>query len=80
MSDAKDMFHNWAGNMTDTKFVTWQKHGAVSDSKDVIAKWDKRKDKNKTYRWCVEEKASGQAILRKANFDPVQLLKEANLI
>ncbi|OYQ66344.1 GNAT family N-acetyltransferase [Aerococcus sp. 1KP-2016] len=62
MSDAKDMFHNWAGNMTDTKFVTWQKHGAVSDSKDVIEKWDKRKDKNKTYRWCVEEKASGQAI------------------
>lgn len=62
INDAKDMFKNWAGNRSDTAFVTWEKHQSVSDSKDLLEKWDKRKDRSKTYRWCIEEKASGAAI------------------
>lgn len=62
MSDAKDMFNNWAGNMVDTQFVSWDRHQSVSDSKDLLEKWDKRRDRSKTYRWCVEDKASGQAV------------------
>lgn len=60
--DAKDMFKNWAGNSADTQYVTWEKHNAVSDSKHIIEKWLKRKYRNKTYHWCIEEKTSGQAI------------------
>ncbi|MEY8369993.1 GNAT family protein [Aerococcaceae bacterium 50-4] len=62
MSDAKDMFNNWAGNLVDTQFVSWDRHQSVSDSKDLLEKWDKRRDRSKTYRWCVEDKASGQAV------------------
>lgn len=61
-SDAKDMFKNWAGNTADTEFVTWDKHQSVSDSKSILEKWDKRKDRSKTYRWCVEDKSSGEAV------------------
>lgn len=61
-SDAKDMYHNWAGNKADTQFSIWDKHHSISDTKDVLEKWDKRKDRNKTYRWCVEDKECGQAI------------------
>ncbi|MEX1307133.1 MAG: GNAT family N-acetyltransferase [Eubacteriales bacterium] len=62
MEDAQDMFQNWAGNDTVTRFLTWPTHPSAEVSGALITAWVKEYENKNNYQWCIENKAQGQAI------------------
>lgn len=54
MNDADMMFSNWANDDEVTKYLTWQSHGSIDITKDILSKWvDNYKNLN-FYQWCIE--------------------------
>lgn len=62
IKDAKDMYSNWAGNKQDTHYTNWKCHESKTQTEKLIKKWVDKNDKSKQYIWCVENKATGDAI------------------
>lgn len=62
VDDADDMFNNWASSETVTKFMTWQAHTSVDDTRDYIKYLCSEYENDNAYHWCIVSKESGQAI------------------
>ncbi len=62
VSDAADMFKNWANDDEVTKFLTWPAHHSVEDTKGLLTNWVDGYTSSDKYEWCIELKEIGQAI------------------
>ncbi|MFL0269384.1 GNAT family N-acetyltransferase [Candidatus Clostridium radicumherbarum] len=62
ISDANDMYKNWASDDEVTKFLTWPTHSDAEISRRVIESWMKDYMDDKNYHWCIELKSTGEAI------------------
>lgn len=62
LSDAENMYKNWASDSEVTKYLTWPTHSSVEISRKVIDMWIKDYDDDKNYQWCIELKSTGEAI------------------
>ncbi|MGN0115659.1 MAG: GNAT family N-acetyltransferase [Acutalibacteraceae bacterium] len=52
--DAEEMFKNWTNDSRVTKYVTWQPHGNIENTKALLKMWiDSYKDEN-YYNWAIE--------------------------
>jgi ribosomal-protein-alanine N-acetyltransferase len=60
--DAEAMFRNWAGDPEVTKFLTWQTHPNVEESRKIVAMWADSYDKTDTYLWAIVPKDLGEPI------------------
>ena len=62
MSDAQDMFDNWASDDEVTKYLTWPTHASVQDAKDFISFLSENYVRRDFYCWGIELKEIGQVI------------------
>lgn len=53
LGDAAAMFRNWANNAEVTKYLTWEPHGKVEVSRDVLKSWVESYDKPDYYHWAI---------------------------
>ncbi|MCR5740952.1 MAG: GNAT family N-acetyltransferase [Gammaproteobacteria bacterium] len=47
LDDAKDMFNNWASDPMVTKYLTWNPHKSVEETKETIDRWEKNYNPHK---------------------------------
>lgn len=62
ISDAEDMFSNWASDEEVTRYVPWKPHKTIEDTKEIINFWLIDIDDADVYRWCIVYKDSMQPI------------------
>lgn len=62
ISDAADMFKNWASDNEVTKYLTWPTHPNIACSEAVLADWVASYVNKDKYEWCIELKEIGEAI------------------
>jgi len=62
ISDAEQMYNNWAADPEVTKFLLWQPHADIEATKSVLAAWDIRLERLDYYHWGMVLKESGQII------------------
>ena len=62
MGDEESMYRNWASNPKVTKFLTWQAHESVDDSREIIALWLARYEDVRFYQWAIELKETREPI------------------
>ncbi len=62
LSDAKPMFSGWAGNPKVTRYVTWNFHHSVQETKGLLEQWVKAYQTASFYEWAIVEAASGRLI------------------
>ncbi|MFA9422301.1 MAG: GNAT family N-acetyltransferase [Sedimentibacter sp.] len=62
VSDAEDMYKNWANDDGVTRFLTWPTHSDVEGSRRILETWVKDYEDDKNYQWCIELKSIGEAI------------------
>jgi len=62
LSDADNMYKNWASDDEVTKFLTWPTHANAEVSRRIVDTWIKGYSDDKNYQWCIELKSSGEAI------------------
>lgn len=61
-SDVEPAFGNWMSHDSVTKYLTWQTHGDISDTREVIGSWIAQNDDPARYMWAIELKEVGEAI------------------
>ena len=61
ISDADDMFNNWANDDRVTKYLSWPTHSNVEITKALMQEWATTYDKE-TYNWAIVNKCSNSVI------------------
>jgi len=62
ISDAKQMFYNWASDPEVTKHLMWETHSDIEITKNVLADWDKKNENLDYYHWGIVLKENNQII------------------
>ena len=60
--DTDSIFNNWANNPEVTKYLTWNTHRSVEDTKQILDIWLKEYKKPKTIRYGIVLKESNELI------------------
>lgn len=51
--DVFDAYKNWTNDEKVTKFLTWNKHKSVNETKILIDKWIELYNSNSNYQWAI---------------------------
>ena len=62
MDDAEAMFNNWANDPEVTKYMTWNPHKDIKETKAILSRWIKEYKDPKTIRSAITLKDSGELI------------------
>ena len=62
MEDAEKAFNNWCNSDKVSKYVLWEKHKSVDETKALYEIWIKAYEEKDTYRWIVELKDTHDVI------------------
>ena len=60
--DAESIFKNWASDSEVAKYVTWNVHKDINETKAILDMWLAEYDNGKCYRYGIENKADGELI------------------
>jgi ribosomal-protein-alanine N-acetyltransferase len=55
--DAEAQFNNWSGDPEVTRYLRWEAHKTIEESREAIARRLKRYEEPDTYMWAIEQKA-----------------------
>ncbi len=62
VTDAEDMFQNWAGDPEVTKFLSWPTHRSAEFTRELLSKWVSFYEDGKTYNWGITLKGEDHVI------------------
>ena len=62
VSDAQDMFDNWASDPEVTKYLTWPAHSSVDVTKMLLEYWVSQYEKGDQFQWAIVWKATGRVV------------------
>ncbi|MDF2946524.1 MAG: N-acetyltransferase [Bacillales bacterium] len=54
LSDAINMFKNWASDSDVTRFLTWETHSDIEVTKGILEQWLNDYKETNTYHWAIE--------------------------
>lgn len=60
--DAQHMYENWARDPNVTQYLTWPPHESPEFTAKLLSDWVKQYENSDNYQWCIELKATSQAI------------------
>ena len=78
LEDVDSMFTNWTSDPLVTKYVTWETHSSINDTKEYVESKIKRYDDDFCFDWIVVLKESNKPIgeIEAVNFSKVDSLVE----
>lgn len=53
LTDAEMMFSNWTGDYKVTRFLRWDAHKTIDDTKNMIQQWVNKYQYDSTYYWGI---------------------------
>ena len=62
MSDADEMFNGWASNPEVTKYLTWDTHKSIDETRYVLEMWIKEYEDPKRLNFAIVLKGEGRLI------------------
>ena len=62
VSDAEQMYNNWASDPEVTRYLVWQTHADIEETKGILSGWDEKYKNPDFYHWGIVEKESEQII------------------
>ena len=73
ISDAEQMYNNWAKDPENVKYVTWSAHKNIDETKKVVSDWISEYKNSNCYRWMITLKSDESVI---GNIDVIDLSEE----
>lgn len=62
LSDAESMFNNWANDDEVTKYVTWNTHKSIEETKHVLSIWVNEYEKEERINFAIVYKENNELI------------------
>ncbi len=54
VDDAEDFYNNWGNDERVTRFLSWQPHKSVDETKELLKGWVAAYESDGTYNWAIE--------------------------
>ena len=62
LTDSIHMFKNWSNDFDVCKYLSWEPHGDISVTQQIIQDWVNSYSDDACYNWAIIYKLSGEAI------------------
>ncbi len=62
IKDAEEMFNNWASDSEVCKFMTWNAHKSIDETKNILKQWEKDYKNNSAIRFGIVLKKTNELI------------------
>lgn len=62
MQDAEMMFANWANDPLVTRYMTWEPHGQLENTRGIIGGWLAEYGNSNFYHWAIVSKSNMQPV------------------
>ena len=62
MEDSEDMFYGWANDPEVTKYMTWNPHKTVEETKQILSMWIKEYENPDCYKFAIVLKENNKLI------------------
>jgi len=62
VSDAEQMYKNWASDNEVAKYMSWLPHADIEVTKSVLADWESKSENSDYYHWGIVLKDTGELI------------------
>ena len=62
MDDVHSIFNNWAKDPENVKYVTWQAHKSIEETKKIVSSWISEYENLNCYRWMITLKETNEVI------------------
>jgi ribosomal-protein-alanine N-acetyltransferase len=62
LDDAESMFNNWANDEEVTKYLTWNTHKSIEETKQVLAFWVNQYEKEERINFAIVYKENNELI------------------
>lgn len=62
IEDAQPMFKNWANDPNVTRFMTWEPHGQIENTIELLKGWVADYAKPSVYLWVILDKANREPV------------------
>lgn len=62
MSDAEQIFNNWAKDPKNVEYLSWQAHKNVEETGKILSQWLELYNNKDYYRWCITLKGTNEVI------------------
>ena len=62
INDAEEMFNNWACDSEVCKFMTWNAHKDINETKNILKQWEKDYKNNSAIRFGIIMKKTNELI------------------
>ena len=62
LDDAKSMFNNWASDDEVTKYLTWNTHKSIEETKEILAFWVNQYEKEERINFAIVYKENNELI------------------
>jgi ribosomal-protein-alanine N-acetyltransferase len=62
LADADAIFNNWANDDEVTKYMRWETHKNIEETKNVVSSWIENYNSPECYHWGLSIKSTGQLI------------------
>ncbi len=62
LEDAESMYRNWASDPEVTRFLLWQTHENVEQTRSILEEWVSSYEKADKYEWCIAKKENDEPI------------------
>ncbi len=58
VDDSEDFYNNWGKDERVTRFLSWQPHKSVDETKELLKGWVDAYENDSTYNWAIEYKGA----------------------
>lgn len=62
IEDAESMYHNWASDSRVTKYLTWNPHSNIEETKNIITRWISDANNSTELTFAIEYKENNEVI------------------
>lgn len=62
LDDAESMFNNWASDEEVTKYLTWNTHKSIEETKEILAFWVNQYEKEERINFAIVYKENNELI------------------
>jgi ribosomal-protein-alanine N-acetyltransferase len=62
LSDAEEMYNNWARDDDVTRYITWPTHKNIEETKKVVAEYVNDSQRDDYYHWCIVLKETNEVV------------------
>ncbi|HNZ83607.1 MAG: GNAT family N-acetyltransferase [Sedimentibacter sp.] len=62
LSDAEEMYKNWANDDNVTRYITWPTHKDIEETRRVVEGYVNDSARDNYYHWCIVLKETNEAV------------------